>query len=81
MSTLQKMMLLVLGVTFFIGMSTTALMAAEMKEDVNKSGLEKMKSVSSKKMEMKSAEKYDENKKPLPKKSVKCGAGKCGDTK
>ena len=78
---MKKIMSLVLGITFFVGMSTTALTAAEMKEDVNKSGLEKMKSASSKKMEMKSTEKYDANKKPTPKKSVKCGAGKCGDTK
>ena len=62
---MKKMMSLVLGVTFFVGMSTTALTAAEMKEDVNKSGLEKTKSASSKKMEMKSTEKYDANKKNI----------------
>ena len=78
---MKKIMSLALGVTFFIGISTTALTAAEMKEDVNKSGLEKMKSVSAKKVEIKAAGKCGTNKKPAPKKFVKCGAGKCGDAK
>jgi len=65
-------------VTFFIGMSTTVLSAADMKSDANKTT---SKCGSAKKMEMKADTKCGANKKPELKKSAKCGAGKCGDAK
>jgi len=75
---MKKFISLLLGVTFFIGMSTTVLSAADMKSDANKTT---SKCGSAKKMEMKADAKCGANKKPEPKKSAKCGAGKCGDAK
>ena len=48
---MKKFMSLLLGVTFFMGMSAAVLSAEEMSSDANKSGSEKMQSA--KKMEMK----------------------------
>ncbi|MDD2356425.1 MAG: hypothetical protein PHX13_00770 [Thiovulaceae bacterium] len=72
---MKKFMSLLVGVTFFMGMGSTVLSAADMKSDANASESEKMQSALDKKM------KSDANKKTPSKKSVKCGAGKCGDAK
>lgn len=72
---MKKLMSLLVGVTFFMGTCSAVLSAAYMRSDANASGSEKMQSASDKKM------KPDVNKKNPSKKSVKCGAGKCGDAK